>query len=158
MLAHLGEDINVALALIDRALALNPNFARGWYWSGILRYLSGQPALSLEHFEKYLRLSPRDRWPAYLVGIGIALFLCRRFDEAAAKLQAALQELPSFTPIYRFLASCYAHMGRLDEARELVKRLRLITPFVVTDFSRYRNPEQRELILSGLRLAAGEAV
>ena len=157
-LASLGEDINAALALIDRALALNPNFARGWYWSGILRYYAGQPALSLEHFEKYLRLSPRDRWPAYLVGIGIALFLCRRFDEAAAKLQAALQELPSFTPIYRFLASCYAHMGRLDEARELVKRLRLITPVVVTDFSRYQNPEQRELILSGLRLAAGEAV
>jgi tetratricopeptide (TPR) repeat protein len=113
-------------------------------------------ALSLEHFDKYLRLSPRDRWPAYLAGIGIALFLSRRFDEAATKLQAALQELPSFTQTYRFLAACYAHMGRLDEARELVKRLRLITPAVVTDFSRYQNPEQRELILSGLRLAMGE--
>ena len=156
VLAHLGEDINAALALIDRALFLNPNFARGWYWSGILRYFAGQPALSLEHFDKYLRLSPRDRWPAYLAGIGIALFLSRRFDEAATKLQAALQELPSFTQTYRFLAACYAHMGRLDEARELVKRLRLITPAVVTDFSRYQNPEQRELILSGLRLAMGE--
>jgi hypothetical protein len=49
-------------------------------------------------------------------------------------------------------------MGRLDEARELVKRLRLITPAVVTDFSRYQNPEQRELILSGLRLAMGEEI
>jgi TolB-like protein len=156
-LASLGEDLNGALALIDRALTLNPNFARGWYWSGILQYYAGQPALSLEHFEKYLRLSPRDRWPAYLAGIGIALFLCRRFDEAAVKLQAALQELPSFTQIYRYLAACYAHMGRLDEARELVKRLRLITPAVVTDFSRFQNPEDRELILSGLRLAAGEA-
>ena len=156
VLASLGEDIDVALALIDRARVLNPNFARGWYWSGILRYFAGQPALSLGHFEKYLRLRPRDRWPAYLVGVGIALFLCRRFDEAAAKLQAALQELPSFTQTYRFLAACYAHLGRLDEARELVKRLRLITPAAVTDFSRFQNPEHRELILSGLRLAVGE--
>jgi adenylate cyclase len=157
VLASLGEDINAALALIDRALTLNPNFARGWYWSGILRYYAGQPALSLEHFEKYLRLSPRDRWPAYLAGIGIALFLCRRFEEAAAKLQAALQELPSFNQIYRFLAACYAQMGRLDDAREVIARLRSITPLVVPDNSYLRNPEHRELFLSGLRMAAGEA-
>jgi adenylate cyclase len=156
VLASLGEDINASLALIDRALTLNPNFARGWYWSGILRYYAGQPALSLEHFEKYLRLSPRDRWPAYLVGIGIALFLCRRFEEAAAKLQAALQELPSFTQTYRFLAACYVQMGRLDDAREVIARLRSITPLVVPDTSYLRNPEHRELFLSGLRLAMGE--
>jgi hypothetical protein len=47
-------------------------------------------------------------------------------------------------------------MGRLDEAREIVARLRAITPVVIEDASRYRNPEHRELFLSGLRLAAGE--
>jgi hypothetical protein len=48
-------------------------------------------------------------------------------------------------------------MGRLDEAREIVERLRAITPVVVPSFIPYRNPEHRELFLSGLRLAAGEA-
>jgi adenylate cyclase len=57
---------------------------------------------------------------------------------------------------YRLLASCYAHMGRLDEAREIVRRLRAITPVVVPSVIPYRNPEHRELLLSGLRLAAGE--
>jgi adenylate cyclase len=47
-------------------------------------------------------------------------------------------------------------MGRLDDAREIVTRLRAITPVVITDASFFRNPEQRELYLSGLRLAAGE--
>jgi pentatricopeptide repeat protein len=56
---------------------------------------------------------------------------------------------------YRVLAACYAHMGRLDEAREIVRRLRAITPVVVESAMRYRNPEHRELYLSGLRLAAG---
>jgi hypothetical protein len=47
-------------------------------------------------------------------------------------------------------------MGRLDDAREIVKRLRAITPVVLNDVSCLRNAEQRELYLSGLRLAAGE--
>jgi hypothetical protein len=47
-------------------------------------------------------------------------------------------------------------MGRLDDAREVVKRLRAITSVVLNDASVLRNAEHRELYLSGLRLAAGE--
>jgi hypothetical protein len=47
-------------------------------------------------------------------------------------------------------------MGRFDEAREIVRRLRAITPEVMEPGTRYRNPELRELFLSGLRQAAGE--
>jgi hypothetical protein len=46
-------------------------------------------------------------------------------------------------------------MGRLDNAREIVKRLRAITSVVIPDTGHLRNAEQRELYLSGLRLAAG---
>ena len=86
-----------------------------------------------------------------------ALFFKRRFDEAAAKLLESLERAPNFAVTYRFLASCYAHMGRLDEAREIVRRLRAITPVVIESATRYRNPEHRELFLSGLRMAAAEA-
>jgi hypothetical protein len=58
---------------------------------------------------------------------------------------------------YRFLAACYAHLERLDEARAIVARLRAISPLVLPDDLPFRNPEDRELLLSGLRLAAGEA-
>jgi hypothetical protein len=47
-------------------------------------------------------------------------------------------------------------MGRLDEAREIVHRLRGITLEVVPGILPWRNPEDRELFLSGLRLATGE--
>jgi TolB-like protein len=156
-LAYFGEDIGAMMALVDRALALNPNYARGWLVSGILRYWAGQLDIAIEHAEASLRLSPRARVGTSFQVIGTAHFLGRRFTEAVPKLLLAIQEDPSFPNSYRHLAACYAHMGRLDGAHEIVERLRTITRVVVPDVSYLRNVEHRELYLSGLRLAAGEA-
>ncbi len=156
-LAHFGEDIGAMMGLVDRALALNPSFARGWNVSGLLRIFAGQPDLAIEHVETSLRLSPRERMGQPLSVLGMAYFFKRQFDEAAAKLLLSIQDHPGFPPAYRTLAACYVHLGQLDEARAIVARLRAISPLVVpTDLS-FRNPEDRELYLSGLRLAAGEA-
>jgi tetratricopeptide (TPR) repeat protein len=57
-LAYFGEDIGAMMALVDRALALNPNYARGWHLSGTLRIWAGQLDLAIEHIESALRLSP----------------------------------------------------------------------------------------------------
>jgi len=142
---------------MDRSLALNPSFAEGWYSSGVLRKFCWQPDLAITHLETSLRLNPRDRKARHLTGIGVAHFFSRRFGDAAASLVVSLEEIPSWVVTYRHLAACYAHMGRLDEAQEIVKRLRTITPIVVPSVIPYRNPEHRELFLSGLRLAVGEA-
>jgi len=156
VLAYFGEDIGAMMALVDRALALNPNYARGWYMSGVLRLWAGQPDLAIEHEGASVRLSPRARIGTSLGLTGPAHFFARRFDEALPKLLLAVQGDPSFPLSYRYLAACYAHLGRLDDAREIVARLRSITSVVIPDASFLRNPEHRELFLSGLRLAAGE--
>jgi len=155
-LGYFGEDIGAVMALVDRALALNPNYARGWLVSGALRQWAGQTDIAIKHLEAALRLSPRARVGTSFTVIGQAHFLSRRFDEAVPKLLLAIQDDPSFPHPYRVLAACYAHMGRLDDAREIIARLRAIAPVVIPDASYLRNPEQRELFLSGLRLAAGE--
>jgi tetratricopeptide (TPR) repeat protein len=122
------------------------------------RYMSwaGQPDLAIKHFETSLRLNPRLPRANSLMGIGAAHFFARRFEEAKAALLQSLQEKPNWVPSYRFLASCYAHMGRLDEAEETVKRLRILTDAVVPSVTHWRNPEHRELLLSGLHSASGE--
>jgi len=161
VLAHfgddIGEDIGAMIGLIDRALALNPSFARGWNVSGILRNIAGEHDLAIEHIGIALRLSPRERIGTPLVVLGMAYFLKRQFDEAASKLLLAVQDNPGHPGTYRCLAACYAHMGRLDEAHEIVTRLRAITPIIVPSDVPYRNVEYRELLLSGLRLAMGES-
>ena len=157
VLAHLGEDIGAMIGLVDRALALNPSYARGWNLSGVLRVFAGQHDLAIEHVETSLRLSPRERMGQPLLVIGMAYFFKHQFDEAASKLLLAIQDQPGYPHSYRVLAACYAHMGRLDEARAVVARLRAITPLVVPSDLPWRNPKDRELFLAGLRLAMGEA-
>jgi adenylate cyclase len=156
-LAYFGEDINATIALVDRALTLNPNFARGWNISSSLRNWAGQPNIAIEHMEVSLRLSPRARVGTSLVGIGSSHFVSRRFDQAVPMLLRAIQEDPSHPLAYRYLAACYAHMGRLDDARETIRRLRAVTSAVIPDLSYLRNAEYRELFLSGLHLAVNEA-
>ena len=155
-LAYFGEDIHAMMALVDRALALNPNHARGWHISGALRLWAGQPDVAIEHIETALGLSPRARVGTSLAVIGAAHFLARRFDKAVPQLLVAVQEDPSHPVPYRYLIACYAHMGRLDEARGIIRRLRAITSVVIPDASFLRNAEHCELFLSGLHLAAGE--
>jgi adenylate cyclase len=155
-LAYFGEDIGAMMALADRALTLNPSYARGWHLSGALRLMAGQSDIAIEHIEAALRLSPRARVGTSLTLIGAAHFVSRRFDDAVPNLLGGIQEYPTLPQPYRFLAACHAHMGRLDDAREIIERLRAMTPVVIPDASFLRNPEHRELFLSGLRLAAGE--
>jgi adenylate cyclase len=155
-LGYFGEDIDAAMALIDRAVSLNPSFAFGWQRSGWLRLWAGQSPLAIDHFETAFRLSPHDQTGNPFMGIGVGHFFAGRFEEAKTMLLRSLQEHPNWAPTYRFLASCYAKMGRLDEAREVIERLRSITSIIVPIATHWRDAEQRELYLSGLRLAAGE--
>src|SRR5262249_9384798 len=102
------------------------------------------------------RLSPRARVSNLHTLIGGAHFVSRRFDAALPHLLLAIQDGPDTPQGYRLLAACYAHIGRIDEAREVVGRLRAITRLVIPDLSQRRNPDHRELYLWGLRLAIGE--
>jgi len=155
---YFEADIDAAIALADRALLLNPSYASGWYWSGVLRNWVGRPDEALEHFTTFLRLSPRERFPFHLTAIGIALFFLRRFDEAIVKLNESVERYPHHVLTHRFLAASHAHAGRLDEARTVVAHLRTLNMPVLEDGTRYRNKDYRTLYVSGLRLAAGETV
>lgn len=156
VLAQFGQDIGAMTALVDRSLALDPSSARGWYVSGLLRLWAGDLDLAIEHVETSLRLSPCERLGAHLSVMGTAYLMKRQFDAAIPKLLVAIHERPTNPPPYRSLACCYAHLGRLDEAREIIERLRALTSVVVPSVTPFRNPEHRELFVSGLRLAAGE--
>jgi hypothetical protein len=87
--------------------------------------------------------------------VGVAHFFAHRFTTAVGKLELAVQERPTVVFGYRFLAACYAHLGRLDDAHQVSVRLRQFAPILVEDMS-WRRPEDRQLLMSVLQLAMGE--
>jgi adenylate cyclase len=156
VLGYFGEDIGTMAALADRAVSFNPSSARGWYLSGVLSLWAGQPDAAIERVVKSLRLSPRARVGTQHNVIGYAHLFQRRFEDAAAALLLAIQEHRANPQSYRGLAACYAHMGRLDEARQVLERLKALNSPILPEVERYHRLADREVLLSGVRLAMGE--
>ncbi|HVH83282.1 MAG TPA: adenylate/guanylate cyclase domain-containing protein, partial [Steroidobacteraceae bacterium] len=59
-LAYVVGDLDDGAAFIDRALALNPNLAAAWYYSGWARIWLGEPDSAIEPISRAMRLSPLD--------------------------------------------------------------------------------------------------
>jgi adenylate cyclase len=153
VLAYFGENIDAATALIDQSLQINPSFADGWRWSGWIRLWAGLPDVAIDHFERSSRLNPRAPLGGTLMAKGVAHFFARRLDQARTMLSLSLQQHPNWVPTNRFLAACHAHLGQWDEAKIIIGRLRALTPVVLPNADNWRDPQQREFFLSGLRLA-----
>ena len=158
-LMNTGENIETLKRLVDGALARNPSHAFGWMWSGWMRTVSGESNLAIKHFETSLRLDPRaSRKAFHLTGIGMCHFFEQRFDEACRILEISFNELPSYSITAWFLAATYANTGRLDEAREFATRHGIAPGGAWLAIGRLLgNAAHRELALSALRTATGEA-
>jgi adenylate cyclase len=155
-LARLGEEITTMIALIDRALSLNPSYARGWSLSGMVHLWAGQPDLAIEHVERSLRLAPGDYFGNRVNIIGMAHFLAGRDEEAAYNFRLAIREAQGAAWMYRFLAASCAYLGRREEAREVINQLRTTGAPVMPTGTSVANRELRERMVAGLRLAMGE--
>src|SRR5258708_18446876 len=57
-LTHLVRDFDSSIALLDRALVLDPNLAAGWYLGGFVRIWRGELDDAIERIARGMRLSP----------------------------------------------------------------------------------------------------
>jgi TolB-like protein len=62
-LAVLGEDLDAMIALVDRALAFNPSFARGWHTSAVFSVCGPAKRISRSSMERWPCASARAREP-----------------------------------------------------------------------------------------------
>jgi TolB-like protein/class 3 adenylate cyclase len=128
-LARFGRNPESGIAFIDRARALNPNFAAAWYFSGWVNLYLGNLELSITHFAHCMRLSPLDPIGFMMqAGIAFAHFLAHRNDEALSWAERALREKPICHPALRIAAVTNAFAGRMEEAQKIMMRLRQVDP------------------------------
>jgi tetratricopeptide (TPR) repeat protein len=128
-LVQLSGDHEGGIALIDRALKLNPNSANGWRVSGLARAYLGDAELAITHLERSTRLSPLDTM-AYLCsqGLMIAHFMAGRYEEASVWCDKGLQERSDYPPALRMKAATCGLLGQLEEGRLWVERLLAVNP------------------------------
>jgi tetratricopeptide (TPR) repeat protein len=156
-LAHLTDDVAGGIALLDRALVLNPNLASAWFLAGFLRTWNGEPDAAIEHFAHAMRLRPLDpELYRMQAGLAAAHLFAGRFDAASSWAEKAFRELPSFLVVVSVIAS-HALTGRPDEAQRAMKHLRELDPTLrvsnLADWLPIRRLEDLATFADGLRKA-----
>jgi len=157
-LALFAGHFDEALELADRAVQLHPNSAWVHTQAGFVHTYAGESDPAVAHFAVARRLNPVDpRGFVTFVGLGVAHFQARRFEEAEKAARRGIAQMTRNTASRRLLAASLAHLGRVEEAREVVKELLILHPKYTLSFTRrfprYRLPWMPELLIEGLRKA-----
>ena len=156
-IAQAERDYEEASSLAERAMAINPNSAEVWRYSGFVFLYIGEGERAFDYFQRALRLSPRDAG-AYdsLSGLALALIQLQRDQEAVAAARQALQLNPKYTTSWRAFAAALALAGRLDEAKGAAHRLLELDPTcsIATIEARYGHSQRASVrYYEGLRRA-----
>ncbi len=157
-LCHFGGDLDSCIALLDRALVLNPNLASAWFLGGILEVWHGEPDGAIEHFARAMRLSPLDpEMYRMQAGTALAHLFAGRFDTASSWAEKASRDLPSFLIPASIIAASHALAGRTDEARRAMDHLRQLNSTLrisnLEDWLPIHRPEDLATFADGLRRA-----
>ena len=115
--------------LLERALALNPNLASAWLFSGWAKIWRGEPDVAMDHLTRAMRLNPQDpqMFNAH-AAMAAAYFFAGRYEDASSWANAAIREQP-----VHFIGTCvaaasHALAGQAAEATEAMTRLRQLYP------------------------------
>lgn len=128
-LGHLAHDLDGGIALIDRALLLNPNFAAAWFLGGFLRIFHGETESAMALLSHAVQLSPLDPEMFRMqAGIALAQYFAGDYDAAASWAEKALGNLPTLLVGAVIAAASHALAGRSKQAEQFTARVRLLDP------------------------------
>ena len=156
--AFLHHRVKEGLSLHERALALNPNLAMAWALSGFAYLYLGDWEEGERRLLRYKQLSPMDP-NAFQYDVGFSLVaMAKRDYEAAVASGRSVSELnPAFSAACKPYLAALGHLGQLQEAAVVRRRLLTIDPgFTVDGFLRaspYERQQDSEHFAQGLRLA-----
>jgi TolB-like protein len=147
-----------ALAAFRRAVDLNANSAAANAHLGHGLAFAGQDRKAIAHAENAMRLSPLDPMLALSLGtIAVAHYTAGRFAQAAEFTMQAARLRPGFQGAQRLRCASLAQMGRLEEARVLLRTVQEQQPQLSIEWIKanvpYQTPELMQRFLKGMRKA-----
>ena len=163
VLAHMlmwGSEWEAAIAEARTARALNPNNAFVVSMLGCVLGFGGYYDEALDQLKQAMRASPHDplTW-LWTMWVGAVQLSARKFAVALETYRQLVRLRPGYIQTQELIAVCLAHLGRLDEARDVFGR---IPAQFSSQLRRFRQrppwvrPEDYAIRQEGLRLAAGD--
>ena len=146
----------LALAEITAALAIDGNFAEGYGALAMIQVYSERPEEALKSLATTMRLDPHYR-DIFLHLQAQAYFHLGEYQKAVNTLKRRLVRKPDSDISHALLASAYGHLGQLDNSRLSWQKTLEVNPGYCIEQKRrmlpYRNPEDFEVFVDGLRKA-----
>jgi adenylate cyclase len=140
-----------AIAEAERSLTLEPNNSKSHSTMGAALIYAGRSKEAIDFWNKAMRLDPY--YPAgYLWFLGLAQFCVGQLEEAATSFERARKRNPGLSAWP--LAATYAHLGREQEAADLIAKTRTVKSIL----PRYpfKDPKDKDRFAEGLRKAGLE--
>jgi adenylate cyclase len=157
LLLMLKRDHDGAVAEIERALEINPNFSLGYGSLGTVLAWGGRAEEAIRNNETALRLNPRDpsNFFRYFVN-ALVHFTAGRYDEAAAWASRAVRAKRIFRIPHLVRIAALALGGDVDRAQSALKEMRAAVPEAArsyVDGLPFVRAQDREALVRGLELA-----
>jgi TolB-like protein/Tfp pilus assembly protein PilF len=157
-LLHISGEYDLALAVARSAAEANPNSLTVVLGAGIVFLHCGDVDEALAFFHRAIRLSPRDPAAHYsLTGIAHGEMIRGNYAEALVWATRSLVVNAQYPPTHWMLIAANAQLGRMDEARRLLRDFLAIVPSAtisaITAGQPAKDPSRIAAILEGLRRA-----
>ena len=143
-----------SLRSLDRAVALNPNFAFAYVFLGVARLLRGEPDIALVHANIAVRLCPSDAWGARaFLAKSAALRMLRRIEESIEAGTVACDLAPAMYMTHALLAASLGLANQVEEGLAAWRRALVLepdlTPAGLIERRRNANPLMRDTLQEG---------
>ena len=127
--SYLAHDYERALAILARAIKLNPNSAQTLSITGWVYVHCCDPEPAIDVFQRAVRLSPLDQEMGLMLwGIGVAHLIAGRNEQSLTFLHDTIREMPNYPMPNLSLILAFVRLNRLGEARAAADRLLQIDP------------------------------
>ncbi len=156
--AFLHNEAESALWLHERAIALNPNMAMAWCYSGLAYCYLGQHTEAIRRIQHAQLLSPHDPHGFFFdMALGMPFLLTGQYEAAERGGRRARDLNPGLSSTYKGLLAALGHLGARREAAAVRKALLVLEPRFSVSVALARSPmlrpEDRKRYVDGLRLA-----
>jgi TolB-like protein/class 3 adenylate cyclase len=150
-------DHDRSIALLEKAARLNVNGSQIFLSLGWVKvYACTDTGRAITHFERAMRLSPRDpEMASMLTGISFAHLISGHHEKALSFAQQSIDEGPQFTSGHRARITALVFLNREREARAAAQMLLTVDPqfSISSRLPPYRDPDFQQRYHAALKVA-----